>query len=159
MSEEKPTLTERLVDHMSRNQGGFFARNNHMLTQDEFNKKLDIYVLDMIGHYEQQRKQNPAFPSALGNREELHDHLREHFEKTQKDRSQGAISRSHSLYLDKWENIVDGDKRAVWADFHQQGRLLMFRFISALSIAAVILFTYWLGDLWGIQLPLRMPPL
>lgn len=55
------------------------------------------------------------------------------------------------------KDLSNARKQYDWAHFWENFRLLVFRVLSAMGIAAVVLGTYYIGWKAGIPMPLRLP--
>jgi CRISPR/Cas system-associated protein Csx1 len=57
----------------------------------------------------------------------------------------------------KIKSLMDFRRQEDWADSVEKTRLFLFRMLTAIGLASIILTTYYLGDRWGIPMPLRLP--
>lgn len=67
-------------------------------------------------------------------------------------------SSDYSSLLNRYEKLINERKQDAYADLVERFRYLLFRILTAVGIAIVILGTGYLAHKWGIPLPfLRFP--
>ncbi|MDO6611262.1 hypothetical protein Q4601_18870 [Shewanella sp. 1_MG-2023] len=96
----------------------------------------------------------------LKERPELKDNGRELIETVRETNPElkqylSAMPENYSKLLDNYEALQDERKIEAWADFREKLRLLLFRVLTAIGIASIILLTSFLAMIWGIPLPMR----
>ena len=118
--------------------------------KDNFQKGIDkIYELSVITEKNQLRDN----PSLQENERELLDIVKESSPELKQCLS--AMPGNYVKLIDNYEAMQDERKMEVWADFREKLRFLVFRMLTAVGIASVILLTSFLAMIWGIPLPLR----
>lgn len=72
----------------------------------------------------------------------------------------GNIRQSYNSLLSQYDQLIDARRQEDLMDFWAHVRSLLFRVLTALGIAAVVLLTGWLAQMLQIPLPaFRVPPL
>ncbi|MEW8548575.1 MAG: hypothetical protein AB2693_34165 [Candidatus Thiodiazotropha sp.] len=62
--------------------------------------------------------------------------------------------RSYRETYSAYHALVDVRRQEAKADMVERIRYLLFRMLTAIGIAAVVLATYYLAGVWGIQMPM-----
>ncbi len=118
--------------------------------KDNFQLSIDkIYELSVIATKEHLKNN----PSLLGDDRELIDKVKESSPELKQYLS--AVPGNYVKLIDNYEALKNERKMEVWADFREKLRFLVFRMLTAIGIASVILLTSFLAMTWGIPLPLR----
>ena len=74
-----------------------------------------------------------------------------------KIQSSNAVG-SYNRIAEEFYELIDLRKQEVWADFVERFRLLLFRVLTAVGIATVVLVTGYIANKLGIPLPLLRIP-
>lgn len=67
-----------------------------------------------------------------------------------------GIEDANEKLIKQNKELRDIEKRLVRADWGEKFRTILFRILTTISIAAIILLTGYLAQEWGIALPFRM---
>lgn len=67
------------------------------------------------------------------------------------------LTSGYAQMYSAYQEIRDQRSQHNWAHFWENARILLFRILTAVGIAAVVLGTYAIADGLGIPMPLRMP--
>ncbi|NVK23922.1 MAG: hypothetical protein HWE10_03240 [Gammaproteobacteria bacterium] len=86
--------------------------------------------------------------------EQIKSALKKYFESYEETTE--SFFNHHQNAIKRANELSDFEKRALKLDFKERLRFLVFRILTAIGIAAVVLLTAYLADLWGIPLPFRM---
>lgn len=65
-----------------------------------------------------------------------------------------SVTQASRWFRDRYISLSDLRKQESRADWETNLRYLLFRALTAVSIAATVLATGWLAHIWGIPLPL-----
>lgn len=118
-----------------------------VLTPDEFKNELRGSIINfqrqLLPYLDQSREQE--------------------YKKIVEDEANGNGSfnqtlKTYNALQQQLASMTDRRKQAVKADFLDRSRFLIFRMLTAIGIATVILATGYLAHKWGIPLPLLRIP-
>lgn len=127
---------------------------NEPVDPAEFNRRLESTVFEAFNHA------RGLDPTELNSPAKLMKVLREKgFEDRQKAGG-GTIVQVRGMFSGQYEQLMtlsNERKQHDWAHFRENARNLLFRVLTSVFIAGVVLGTYALGDALGIPMPLRMP--
>ena len=131
-----------------------FRKPSDALNHEDFVSYLENYVVEEIRHY--WRQTHPDHQPLT--QEQVREVLSKKPDRNVESMKAHLI-RSHRLWLSAWTTISNVDRRTIWAESNHHRRIFLFRVITAMSMAAVIMGTYYLAEIWGVHLPLlsRIP--
>lgn len=65
-----------------------------------------------------------------------------------------GVKKDYGKLYYAYKRLIDTRRQDSWADYHERLRYLLFRILTAVGIAAVVLGTGYLAKCWNIPLPL-----
>lgn len=122
-----------------------FIGNSKPIKPDDFQSKVEnIFAEQLLEAFAKYDIEHQELRDRMNNRD-IPITLKKH------------IGYAHTLYekaFVMYQAIENERKQEAWADMKERIRYLVFRVLTAVGIAAVVLGTGYLAQCWGIPLPL-----
>ncbi|MEW7973859.1 MAG: hypothetical protein AB2821_10295 [Candidatus Thiodiazotropha endolucinida] len=110
---------------------------------EDFTKHLETFLEKIIKETREQAVKGK-------DEQQLIEHMRHHLGKSPLHNARRSYYETYNAY----QILVDERRQEAKADMVERIRYLLFRMLTAIGIAAVVMGTYYLAGEWGIELPM-----
>lgn len=121
----------------------YIPKDMTLTKPDNFNDKLDEFLSNIS-----REVYNSAHNELT--EEDVIRHVKDQFNRSRDLNIRSMYTHIYNAYME----LINQRRQEAWADFKERVRYLVFRILTAIGIAAVIMATYYLAARWGIQLPM-----